>query len=51
MSCKDWRVVYREERRRPGYVLENGRSLIRRGEYAAHKRETKPPVHEKRRAA
>ena len=51
MSCADWREVYREERRRPGYVLENGRSLIRRGEDTASKRETKPPVHEKRKAA
>jgi hypothetical protein len=51
MSCTDWREVYREERRRPGYVLENGRSLIRRGEDVALKQEPKPPVHEKRKAA
>jgi hypothetical protein len=51
MSCTDWRVVYREERRRPGYVLENGRSPITRGEGATSKRETKPPMQEKRKAA
>jgi hypothetical protein len=51
MSCTDWRVVYREERRRPGNVLENGRSLVRRGEDGAWKQETKPPAHEKRKAA
>lgn len=47
----DWRVVYREERRRPGYVLENGRSLKKVGEDRAWKRETKPRVPEKRKAA
>jgi hypothetical protein len=51
MSCADWHAVYREERRRPGYVLENGRSLIRRGKDAAWKREAKLPVQEKRKAA
>ena len=51
MSCEDWRAVYREERRRPGFVLQNGRSLIRRGKDAALKREAKLPVHEKRKAA
>jgi hypothetical protein len=25
----DWREVYRQERRRPGYVIENGKSLER----------------------
>jgi len=51
MSCRDWREVYREERRRPGYVLQNGRSLIRRSDDSAWKRETKPPLDEKRKAA
>jgi len=51
MSCKDWCEVYREERRRPGYVLENGRSLIRWGKDAAWKREAKLRVQEKRKAA
>ena len=27
MSNSDWRQVYREERRRPGYVVENGKSV------------------------
>ena len=30
MSNTDWRQVYREERRRPGYVIENGRTAARR---------------------
>ncbi len=25
----DWRAVYREERRNPGYVIENGRPPVR----------------------
>ena len=25
----DWRDVYREERRRPGYVIDNGRPPVR----------------------
>jgi hypothetical protein len=28
----DWVEVYRQERRRPGYVIENGKSMIRRDE-------------------
>ena len=30
----DWREVYLQERRRPGYVIENGRSVVRRNEGA-----------------
>ena len=30
----DWREVYLQERRRPGYVIENGRSVARRNEAA-----------------
>ena len=26
----DWRAVYREERRNPGYVIENGRPPVKR---------------------
>ena len=29
MANSDWRDVYRQERRRPGYVIENGKSLER----------------------
>jgi hypothetical protein len=25
----DWRVAYRQEKRRPGYVIENGKSIIK----------------------
>ncbi len=25
----DWRVVYLQEKRRPGYVIENGKSIVK----------------------
>jgi len=28
-AIADWRAVYREERRNPGYVIENGRPPVR----------------------
>ena len=28
----DWREVYLQERRRPGYVIDNGRSIVKRDE-------------------
>ena len=31
----DWHEVYLQERRRPGYVIDNGRSVVRRNEDAA----------------
>ena len=30
----DWHDVYLQERRRPGYVIDNGRSVARRNEGA-----------------
>ena len=30
----DWREVYLQERRRPGYVIDNGRSVVKRNEGA-----------------
>ena len=30
----DWREVYLQERRRPGYVIDNGRSIVKRNEGA-----------------
>ena len=30
----DWREVYLQERRRPGYVIENGRSVVKCNEGA-----------------
>ena len=30
----DWHEVYLQERRRPGYVIENGRSVVKRNEGA-----------------
>ena len=38
MCSSDWQLVYREERRRPGYVIENGRTSIMLSE----KRRTSP---------
>jgi len=51
MSCKDWLEVYREERRRPGYVLQNGRSTIKRAENRARKSRPKLAIDVKRKAA
>jgi len=47
----DWKSVYREERRRPGYVLENGRSVARRVEAPPGKPGSREPVPGKRKAA
>ena len=30
----DWHEVYLQERRRPGYVIDNGRSVVKRNEGA-----------------
>jgi len=35
LANSDWREVYRQERRRPGYVIDNGRSV---GKVAARTR-------------
>src|SRR5512143_494414 len=29
MATTDWREVYRQERRRPAYVIENGRGIVK----------------------
>jgi hypothetical protein len=29
MSKRDWAEVYRDERHRPGYVIENGKPLVK----------------------
>jgi len=47
----DWRDVYREEKRRPGYVLENGRSPVKSNRDPAARPEVKPPNSDKRKAA
>ncbi len=51
MASIDWHDVYVQERQRPGYVLENGRSPIKRGKEAAAKPEPNPTIREKRKAA
>ncbi len=47
----DWQSVYREEKRCPGYVIENGRSAVKTqgGDYP--RRKAMPPQHNKRKAA
>jgi len=47
----DWRDVYREEKRRPGYVLENGRSPVKSNRRPTARLQVKPPVSDKRKAA
>jgi hypothetical protein len=51
MAGIDWHYVYLQERHRPGYVLENGRSPIKRSKEAAPKPEPNPTLQEKRKAA
>jgi hypothetical protein len=43
--------MYREERRRPGYVLENGKSSANSNPESAARLEVKPPSSDKRKAA
>jgi hypothetical protein len=47
----DWRSVYREEKRRPGYVLENGKSFDKILGDVLHRRDAKLPQREKQKAA
>jgi hypothetical protein len=47
MPNNDWREVYLQERQRPGYVLENGRSPIKCSKEAASRQEVKPSIQEK----
>jgi hypothetical protein len=47
----DWRNVYREEKRRPGYVLEDGKSAVNSNPEPAARLELKPPISDKRKAA
>jgi len=41
MCNADWRQVYRDERRRPGYVVENGKSVERIDAASPSRRELK----------
>ena len=49
----DWRNVYREEKRRPGYVIENAKSIAKtHGGDTPHRNVTLPQPHcDKRKAA
>jgi hypothetical protein len=49
----DWRNVYREEKRRPGYVIENGKTIAKtHGGDTARRNVTFPqPQNDKRKAA
>jgi hypothetical protein len=47
----DWRKVYREEKRHPGYVLENGKSPVISNREPVARLEVKPPNSDKRKAA
>ena len=47
----DWKEVYCEERQRPGYVLEDGRSPIKRIENTLRKPKARIPIDRKRKAA
>jgi hypothetical protein len=51
VANRDWRDVYGEEKRRPGYVLENGRSQINSNREPAARLELKPPISDKKKAA
>jgi len=51
VANQDWRNVYREEKRRPEYVLENGKSSVNSNRESAARLEVKPPSSHKRKAA
>jgi hypothetical protein len=47
----DWKEVYRQERRRPGYLIENGKSLTKVDPVPQIQHDLTPPQREKRKAA
>jgi hypothetical protein len=47
----DWREVYRQEKRRPGYVIENGKSVAKDLSDASPRRDVTPLQRDKRKAA
>jgi hypothetical protein len=47
----DWGIVYMQERKRPGYVIDNGKSIARVYGPDDQKRKVKMPQHGKKRAA
>ena len=48
MCTSDWRAVYREERWRPGYVIENGKTPIRLNERPFIKQEAALPFRDRK---
>ena len=51
MCNSDWRQVYRDERRRPAYVVENRKSLDKMEADSSTRRELKLPPPNKSKAA
>jgi len=47
----DWRDVYRQEKRRPGYVIENGKSIAKIETSSSSRSELKSSQHDKGKAA
>ena len=47
----DWWVTYVQERKQPGYVIENGKSIARVYGPDAQKRKVTMPQHGKKKAA
>lgn len=43
----DWRDVYRQEKRRPEYVIENGKSVEKIEATSSRRPELVPPQHSK----
>ena len=47
----DWKDVYRDERRRPAYVLENGKFIVKAHGTDSQQRDATTPLREKNKAA
>jgi hypothetical protein len=47
----DWHEVYLQERRRPAYVIENGKSIVKHNGDAPPRRDVTPPRVDRKRAA
>lgn len=44
----DWRQVYQEERRRPGYVINNGKPAVKLKQKSRRKDRCKPLIQDRR---
>jgi 5-methylcytosine-specific restriction protein A len=47
MAAEDWYDVYKSERRRPTYIIEDGRSIVKRTEDPSPKHQAKIHIHKK----